>query len=182
MPIYLLSYDYGDLKKGEATGRLTLAGVSSHEDFVAVLEFIRHRNGGGTSVASLLTSSNPVDIRSIDVSKLPPAPEKRPPAQPIRVETQPPTPTRAAAPAEVAKDKAPALPEKEPVENGDSAYFRLPTVKAIVKLLSERGVQGKTAILQRCSELQGIGVPALDVIPPEDLDTRVEAAMAALNV
>lgn len=63
----------------------------------------------------------------------------------------------------------------------DGAFFRMPTVKAVVKELMARGVKSEPAILARCKDLAGAGVPCLAAVPPDALPDRVGAAVIALT-
>lgn len=84
------------------------------------------------------------------------------------------------AKTEAKKDPAPPAQEAQG-EDTQSEWFRLPTVKQIVKKIVEGGTKDPKAVLAKCEELQGLGVPALDVVQPEDLPERVKSALAALG-
>lgn len=60
-------------------------------------------------------------------------------------------------------------------------FSRAPNVKAVVKALLDSGVTEQAAILARCEELRGQGVPALSAVPADQLADRVAGSVAALT-
>jgi hypothetical protein len=62
------------------------------------------------------------------------------------------------------------------------AYFRAPTVKAVVKMVLEtEKLSQYDAILARCLALRARGIAALEAIPEETLGDRVAGCLAALG-
>lgn len=61
------------------------------------------------------------------------------------------------------------------------AFSRAPSVKAVVKALLDSGVTDAAAVLSRCLELRGQGVPALAAVPEDQLADRVAGSLAALQ-
>lgn len=147
-------------------------------DFRALLDFIDSRNGPPTTAAS---SNTTVTVSSVVVMKPEQLQKTASNAQPAAPASKP--PASAPPPSKPAQQAAPAKkPDEKPAaEGGDVDFFRMPTVKAIVTALLTSGVTSIEAVTKKCEELQGMGVPALDVVPVEDLPARVKAAFAQLG-
>jgi hypothetical protein len=87
----------------------------------------------------------------------------------------------APAPAAAAK-REPGSDDGPPLTEADAAFFRCPTIKAVVKMIvGADAAPNRDAIVARVRELRARGVAALEAVVEEQLEDRVDSSLAALG-
>ena len=131
-------------------------------------------------VAPFVMKFDPVDPERAATSVARAIEEHKGPAQ---EKVFPGKPEDVAAPAPAAAVKRePGSDDGPPLTEADAAYFRAPTVKAIVKMMVGTANQPDAdQILRGCQVLRARGVAALEAVPEEQLADRVAGSLAALG-